>query len=121
MKVTAVARSDETSCKQPSFALRPQDDLRLFGRRYRLREGLLRDAAFAEVRIEEVHGRFLIPDVDEYLSVIADTAGPIALALQGLEEADLAAVRAEVKDSLGRFTADGGYELPCVAVCAVAS
>jgi hypothetical protein len=29
MKVKAVARSDETSCKRRSFALRPQDDLRL--------------------------------------------------------------------------------------------
>ena len=45
-------------------------------------DGLLRDAGFAEVRIEEVHGRFVIPDVDEYLSVIADTAGPIGLALR---------------------------------------
>jgi SAM-dependent methyltransferase len=84
-------------------------------------EGLLRDAGFAEVRVEEVHGRFLIPDVDEYLSVIADTAGPIALALQGLEEADLAPVRADVEDSLDRFANEGGYELPAVALCAVAS
>ena len=84
-------------------------------------DGLMRDAGFADVRVEEVHGRFAIPDVEEYLSVIADTAGPIALALQGLEDADLAAVRADVEDSLGRFAADGGYELPCVALCAVAS
>ena len=84
-------------------------------------EGLLRDAGFAEARIEDVHGRFLIPDVDEYLSVIADTAGPIALALRGLDEADRSALRAEVKDSLGRFAAEGGYQLPCVALCAVAS
>jgi SAM-dependent methyltransferase len=84
-------------------------------------EGLLRDAGFAEVRTEEVHGRFRIPDVDEYLSVIADTAGPIALALRALAESDLAAVRTDVEDSLRRFTAADGYELPCVALCAVAS
>ena len=46
-------------------------------------EGLLRGAGFAEVRTEEVRGRFVIPDVDEYLSVIADTAGPIALVAAG--------------------------------------
>ncbi len=84
-------------------------------------EGLLRGAGFAEVRTEEVPGRFLIPDVDEYLSVIADTAGPIALALRGLAEPDRAAVRTDVEDSLRRFAVGDGYELPCVALCAVAS
>ena len=84
-------------------------------------EGLLRGAAFTEVRTEEVPGRFVIPDVDEYLSVIADTAGPIALALRGLAESDRAAVKAEVEDSLRRFAAGDGYELPGVALCAVAS
>ena len=84
-------------------------------------EGLLRGAGFAEVRTEEVLGRFVIPDVDEYLSVIADTAGPIALALRGLAESDRAAVKTDVEDSLRRFAAGDGYELPCVALCAVAS
>jgi SAM-dependent methyltransferase len=84
-------------------------------------EGLLHGAGFAEVRTEEVRGRFVIPDVDEYLSVIADTAGPIALALRGLAESDRAAVRTDVEDSLRRFAAGDGYELPCVALCAVAS
>ena len=83
-------------------------------------EGLLRGAGFAEVRTEEVPGRFVLPDVDEYLSVIADTAGPIALALRGLAEHDRAAVKADVEDSLRRFAADRGYELPCIALCAVA-
>ena len=94
-------------------------------------EGLLRGAGFAVARTEAVRGRFVLPDVlcvrklvkvtDEYLSVIADTAGPIALALRGLTEPDRAAVKADVEDSLRRFAADGGYELPCVALCAVAS
>jgi SAM-dependent methyltransferase len=83
-------------------------------------EGLLRGAGFAEVRTEEVPGRFVLPDVDEYLSVIADTAGPIALALRGLEVADRAAVKADVEDSIGRFATEDGYELPGVALCAVA-
>jgi ubiquinone/menaquinone biosynthesis C-methylase UbiE len=84
-------------------------------------EGLLRGAGFAEVRIDEVRGRFAIPDVDEYLSVIADTAGPIGLALRGLAEPDRAPIRSEVEDSLRRFQTDGRYELPAVALCAVAS
>jgi ubiquinone/menaquinone biosynthesis C-methylase UbiE len=83
-------------------------------------EALLRDAGFDDVRIEEVPGRFVIPDVDEYLSVIADTAGPFGLALRALAEPDRAAVRADVEDSLRRFATDDGYLLPCVALCAVA-
>jgi ubiquinone/menaquinone biosynthesis C-methylase UbiE len=84
-------------------------------------EGLLRRAGFAEVRTEEVSGRFVASDADEYLSVIADTAGPIGLTLRRLAEPDRAAVNADVENSLRRFAADGGYELPCLALCAVAS
>jgi SAM-dependent methyltransferase len=84
-------------------------------------EELLQDAGFAEVRSEEVPVRFDVPDVDEYLSVISDTAGPIALALRGLAEPDRAAVRTDVEDSLQRFAIEAGYELPGVALCAVAS
>ncbi len=84
-------------------------------------ESSLRDAGFSEVRTEELEGRFAFADTDEYLALIADTAGPIGLALQGLKDADRAAVRADVEDSLRRFAADGGYELPCAALCAVAS
>jgi SAM-dependent methyltransferase len=84
-------------------------------------EELLRGAGFAGVRTEEVPVRFVVPDVDEYLSVIADTAGPIALALRGLPDSERTAVKADVEDSLRRFAADGGYELPGVALCAVAS
>jgi len=61
-----------------------------------------------------------VPDVDEYMALTADTAGPIALALRGLSETNRAEVRAQVEDSLGRFTAGDGYELPGVALCAVA-
>jgi len=80
---------------------------------------LLQGAGFGEVRAEEVVSRFVLPSVDEYLSVIADTAGPIALALRGLSGAEGAGVRADVEDSFARFGAGDGYELPCVAVCAV--
>ena len=73
------------------------------------------------MRTEEVTGSFVIADVDEYLSLIADTAGPIALALQGLAEDDRAAVSSDVEDSLGRFAVDDGYVLPCVALCAAAN
>lgn len=82
---------------------------------------LLEAAGFSEVRTEEVPVRFVLPDVDEYLSLIADTAGPIALALRRLPDAGRAALKAEVEDSFQRFAADGGYVLPGVALCAVGS
>jgi SAM-dependent methyltransferase len=83
-------------------------------------EGLLRDAGFGEVRTEEVAVWIALPGVDDYLSLIADTAGPIGLALRGLEEADRAAVGGEVADALEVFAAGDGYELPGVALCAAA-
>jgi SAM-dependent methyltransferase len=82
---------------------------------------LLEGAGFGEVRTEEVPGRFVLPDADEYLRVLADTAGPIALALRGLPDDERAAIKAEVEDSFPRFAAGDGYEIPCVALCAVAS
>src|ERR687897_1785794 len=85
-------------------------------------EGLLREAGFTDVRIEDAHGTFRVADADHYLGLIGDTAGPLGLALRGLGAHDRAAVRSDVEDSLRRFAADhGGYELPCVALCAVAS
>ena len=83
---------------------------------------LLRAAGFTEVRIEEAHGRFTIEDADHYLGLIGDTSGPVGLALTGLGDHDRAAVRDDVDDALRRFAVDsGGYELPCVALSAVAS
>jgi SAM-dependent methyltransferase len=82
---------------------------------------LLGGAGFEEVRTEEVAVRFKVADVDEYLSVIADTAGPLGLALQALGEADRAAVKKDVQDAFGRFATQDGYQLPGVALCAVAS
>jgi len=53
--------------------------------------------------------------------VIADAAGPLALALRKLPDDERSDIIAEVADSLGRFAADGGYELPGVVLAAVAS
>jgi SAM-dependent methyltransferase len=81
---------------------------------------LLEGAGFSEVRTEEVPVRWALPDVDEYLRLIADTAGPIALALQAQPDAERAAIRAEVEDGFAPFAAERGYVLPGVVLCAVA-
>jgi hypothetical protein len=72
------------------------------------------------VRTEEVPVRFELPDIDEYLSVIADTAGPPGLALRGLSETERAAVKTDVEDSLAGHATACGFEIPGVALCAVA-
>jgi SAM-dependent methyltransferase len=85
-------------------------------------ESLLREAGLTHVRTDEVQGRFAVAGADHYVGLIADTAGPIGLALQGLGDHERAAVRGDIDDALRRFAvASGGYELPCVALCAVAS
>ena len=83
---------------------------------------LLHDAGFEEVRVEEIPLTFPIPNADGYLEFIADTAGPLAVALQELSESQRAEVRADVEDSLARFATDGvTYPLPGLALCAVGS
>ena len=84
-------------------------------------ERLLRAAGFESIRTEEVPVRFALPSAEEYVSVIADAAGPLALALRELPDDERSDITAEVADSLGRFAADGGYELPGVVLAAVAS
>jgi SAM-dependent methyltransferase len=82
---------------------------------------LLEGAGFGEVRTQEVPVRFVLRDVDEYLSMIADTAGPVALALRALPATERAAVKADVEETFPHFAVDERYELPGVALCAVAS
>ena len=80
---------------------------------------LLERAGFAGVRTEEVAVRFEVPDTDEYLSLVGDTAGPLGLALQALSETEREAVKADVEDSIARFRSERGYEFPGIARCAV--
>jgi len=81
---------------------------------------LLEGAGFEQVRTEEVAVRFEIPSVDEYVAVIADTAGSIALAVRGLSEAAREGVKAQAEATLERFAGPNGYEIPGVVLCAVA-
>ncbi len=82
---------------------------------------LLAGAGFAEVRTEQVPVRFEIPNGDEYVDLIADTAGTVALALRGLSEADREPVKAQAEAALERFGGEDGYRIPGVVLCAAAS
>jgi len=83
-------------------------------------QALLEAAGFPDTRTEELSGSFAIPDIDEYVQTIADTAGPIGLSIQALSDADREAVTARCEAALAQYKTNG-YEIPCVAVCASAS
>jgi ubiquinone/menaquinone biosynthesis C-methylase UbiE len=82
---------------------------------------LLDGAGFSKVRTEAVPVRFEIPNTDEYLSVVSDTAGPLGMALRALAKQDREVVMADVHEALERFATADGYELPGVALCAAAA
>jgi enediyne biosynthesis protein CalE5 len=83
--------------------------------------GLLADAGFTAVRTDEVPVRFGFRDVDDYVSYATDTAGPFALVLAGLSEDERGAICGQLEEAFAPFVLDGGYELPGLALNAVAS
>jgi ubiquinone/menaquinone biosynthesis C-methylase UbiE len=82
---------------------------------------MLEDAGFADVRIEEIATRFTFSDVDDYVSFAVDTAGPFAMVIRELPEGERQTIEAQLGEAFAPFAADGGYELPGVALAAVAS
>jgi ubiquinone/menaquinone biosynthesis C-methylase UbiE len=82
---------------------------------------LLDGAGFRSVRTEEVPVRFAFRDLGDYEQWVIDVAGPFAMVLRGLPEEERDVLRARLSEAFVPFATDGGYELPGVALCAVAS
>ena len=83
---------------------------------------LLEGAGLALVRTEEVPVRFPFGDLEDYESWAMEVAGPLAMVLRGLSEAEREALKVELEEGFTPFVvADGGYELPGLALCAVAT
>ena len=82
---------------------------------------LLDGAGFTSVRTEEVRVRFAFRDVDDYEHWVIDVAGPFAMVVRGPAEDERQVIRARLKDAFVPFATGGGYELPGIALCAVAS
>jgi SAM-dependent methyltransferase len=80
----------------------------------------LERAGFAEIRTEEVAVTFRVRDVAEYVEIVADTAGPIALALRGVSDDARPALAAELEQALRPHAVEGGHAVPGVALCAAA-
>ncbi len=81
---------------------------------------LLRGAGFAEIRTMGVPVRFVLPDIETYVNVVADTAGPLGLFIQALPEGDRATLITHLEPELRRFSTEEGYAVPGLALCAMA-
>jgi SAM-dependent methyltransferase len=83
--------------------------------------GLLESAGFTAVRTAEVPMRWAFRNLDEYERWVTEVAGAFAMVVRGLSAGERDALRSQLTDAFVPFVADGGYELPGVALCAVAS
>ena len=82
---------------------------------------LLRDAGFAEPRLEEVELSWRFDGFDDYWRYIKELAGGIAILLRAMPDADRDAVRVQLEQAVGPFRVDGGrLELPGMALNASA-
>lgn len=64
---------------------------------------------------------FTFRDLDDYEQWVIDVAGPLAMVLRALPENEREVLRARLEEAFVPFAANGGYELPGLALCAVAS
>jgi hypothetical protein len=81
----------------------------------------LEGAGFTAVRTEDVSVHFAFRDVDDYERWVMEVGGALALVVRGLSEQEREALKAELGEAFAPFAADAGYELPGVALCAIAS
>ena len=86
----------------------------------RIRE-LLAGAGFGPARVEEVAVRWTFRDLDEYQRWLMDVSASLALTIGGLPAEEKTAFAARLTEAFVPFAADDGYEVPAVALCAVAS
>jgi SAM-dependent methyltransferase len=82
---------------------------------------LLEGAGFDGIRTEEVEVQLRYSDVDDYVRWAIDMAGPIGMVLRGLSDDELRMLTAQLEEEFVPFSTDGGYTLPGVTLCAVAS
>jgi ubiquinone/menaquinone biosynthesis C-methylase UbiE len=81
---------------------------------------LLERGGFTTVHTQEVPVRFAFRDINDYTTYATDTGGPAALVLRGLPEDEREALKTQLGAAFAPFGVDAGYEIPGVALCAVA-
>ena len=82
---------------------------------------LLDEAGFTTARIDEVPVRFAFDDLDAYERWVMDVAGPFAMVVRGLPDVEREELKTQLGRAFARFAIEDGYELPGVALTAIAS
>ena len=82
---------------------------------------LVDEAGFSSVRIEAVEVRNEHSSVDEYVDWANETGGMFSRAWSAASEGEQDELKDELRDAFAPFAVDGGYVLPGVALCAVAT
>jgi len=86
-----------------------------------LLRGLVENAGFETVRIEDVPVHNDYPSVDEYVRRSSEMGGMFSRAWTEASDDEQEAMKEEMRGAFAPYAVDGGYELPGVALCAVAS
>jgi len=82
---------------------------------------LVESAGFANVRIEDVGVHSNYPSVDEYVRRSSEMGGVFSRAWAEAPEDEQERMKDELREAFAAFAVDGGYELPGVSICVVAS
>jgi ubiquinone/menaquinone biosynthesis C-methylase UbiE len=82
--------------------------------------GMLADAGFTVLRMEEVPVQFVYTDVDQWVGSAVDTGGMFAKAWVEIPEDEQAEIKEELAAAFEPFAVEEGYDLPGVTHCAVA-
>lgn len=86
----------------------------------RVRE-LARGAGFDQVDVEEIRFEFSYPDFDDVWDSLVRLAGPLARAIEGLDEAGRQQVRDAIEENMSPHRSeDGSYSAPAVSLGALA-
>lgn len=73
---------------------------------------LLAGAGFAESEVEEMTVSYRFDDTDDLWTFASELQGPIALAIDKLDEHERRAVRSAIEERAAAFRVGNGYELP---------
>ena len=82
---------------------------------------LVESAGFANVRTEDVPVQNDYPNVDEYVRRASAMGGMFSRAWADAPEEEHERMKDEFREAFAAFAVDGGYELPGVSLCVVAS
>jgi hypothetical protein len=82
---------------------------------------LLTEAGFVEVEVEEMELSWRFDGSDELWIFASELQGPIALAIENLDDAERRAVRVAIEERASQFATEGGYELPGLSINVVAN